>query len=139
MNKLSTQKRVRIISALVEGNSINSVVRMTGVSNNTVLKLLADIGSASAIYQDKVFRNLQGKRWELDEIWSFCFAKQRNVREEHQGKFGYGDVYTWVALCADTKLVPSWFVGRPDGHCAYEFIKDLASRLKHRVQLTTDG
>jgi IS1 family transposase len=139
MNKLSTQKRVQIISALVEGNSINSVVRMTGVSNNTVLKLLADIGNACAIYQDKVFRNLKCSRLELDEIWSFCFAKQRNVREELQGEFGYGDVYTWVAIDAETKLVPCWYVGRRDGQSAMEFVKDLASRLAHRVQITTDG
>jgi IS1 family transposase len=139
MNKLSTAKRVQIISALVEGNSINATSRIVGVSNNTVLKLLADIGNACAIYQDKVFRNLKLNRLELDEIWSFCFAKQKNVREQHQDEFGYGDVYTWVSIDAETKLVPCWYVGRRDGHCAYEFIKDLSDRLAHRVQITTDG
>jgi hypothetical protein len=139
MNKLSTAKRVQIISALVEGNSINSVVRMTGVSNNTVLKLLADIGNACAIYQDKVFRDLKCKRLELDEIWSFCFSKAKNVPAEFHGVFGYGDVYTWVALDANTKLVPCWYVGRRDAFSAMEFIKELYSRLANRVQITTDG
>jgi IS1 family transposase len=139
MNKLSTQKRVQVISALVEGVSINATVRMTGVSKNTVLKLLADIGNACAIYQHKVFRNLNSKRIECDEIWSFCFAKQKNVSPDKEGVFGYGDVYTWVAIDSDTKLVPSWYVGRRDGHCAYEFMKDLSERLANRVQLTTDG
>jgi IS1 family transposase len=139
MNKLSSAKRVQVIKALVEGMGINAVCRVTDVSKNTVLKLLADIGNACAIYQDKVFRDLPCKRIECDEIWSFCFAKQKNVREEKQGVFGYGDVYTWVAIDADTKLVPSWLVGRRDGVSAMEFIKDLASRLANRVQLTTDG
>ncbi len=139
MNKVSNTKRVQVIKALVEGMGINAVCRVTDVSKNTVLKLLADIGNASAIYQNKVFRDLQCKRIECDEIWSFCFAKQKNVREEHQGEFGYGDVYTWVAIDAETKLVPSWLVGRRDGVSAMEFIKDLASRLSNRVQLTTDG
>jgi IS1 family transposase len=139
MNKLSTAKRVQIISALVEGNSINSVVRMTGVSNNTVLKLLADIGNACAIYQDKVFRDLKCKRLELDEIWSFCFSKAKNVPAEFHGVFGYGDVYTWVAIDAETKLVPCWYVGRRDAFSAMEFIKELYSKLANRVQITTDG
>jgi IS1 family transposase len=139
LNKLSTQKRVQVIAALVEGISINATVRMTCVSKNAVLKLLADIGSACAIYQDKVFRNLNCNRLELDEIWSFCFAKARNVPAKYEGVFGYGDVYTWVALDAETKLVPCWYVGRRDGVCAMEFVKDLASRLANRVQVTTDG
>lgn len=139
MNRLSTGKRVQIISALVEGNSINATSRIVGVSNNTVLKLLADIGDACAIYQDKVFRNLECKRIECDEIWSFVHAKERHLTPELQGVFGYGDVYTWVAIDADSKLVPCWNVGRRDAESAIEFIKDLASRLAHRVQLSTDG
>lgn len=106
MNKLSTQKRVAVISALVEGMSIRSVVRMKGVSKNTVVKLLEDVGNACAIYQDKVFRSLTCKRIECDEIWSFVYAKERHLTPELQGVFGYGDVYTWVAIDADTKLVP---------------------------------
>jgi IS1 family transposase len=139
MNRLPTFKRLQIVAALVEGVGINSTARMVGVSNNTVLKLLADLGNACAIYQGEVFRNLKCKRIECDEIWSFCFAKQKNVRAEYDGVFGYGDVYTWVAIDADTKLVPAWYVGRRDGQSAMEFIKDLASRLANRVQLTTDG
>lgn len=139
MNKLPNSKRVQIISALVEGMGINAVSRMVGVSNNTVLKLLADIGNACAIYQDKAFKNLPCKRIECDEIWSFCFAKQKNLKPELQGVFGYGDVYTWVAIDAETKLVPSWLVGTRDGRCAMEFITDLASRLANRIQLSTDG
>ena len=139
MNKLSTAKRVQVVSALVEGMGINAISRMVDVSKNTILKLVADLGNACAIYQDKAFRNLNCKRIECDEIWSFCFAKQKNVRQKYEGVFGYGDVYTWVAIDADSKLVPSWLVGRRDGVSAMEFIKDLASRLANRVQLTTDG
>src|ERR1043165_8641487 len=139
MNKLSTQKRVQIVAALVEGNSVNAVSRMIGVSNNTVLKLLADLGEACAAYQDKVFRNLKCKRIECDEIWSFVYAKERHLTPELQGVFGYGDIYTWVALDADTKLVPCWNVGRRDAQSGMAFIKDLSERLTNRVQLSTDG
>jgi IS1 family transposase len=139
MNKLSTQKRVAVISALVEGMSIRSVVRMTGVSKNAVTKLLEDVGNACAIYQDKVFRNLTCKRIECDEIWSFVYAKERHLTPELQGVFGYGDVYTWVAIDADTKLVPCWNVGRRDAESGMAFIKDLSERLANRVQLSTDG
>lgn len=139
MNKLSTAKRVQIISALVEGNSINATSRIVGVSNNTVLKLLADIGDACAIYQDKVFRNLKYKRIECDEIWSFVHAKERHLTQELQGVFGYGDVYTWVAIDAESKLVPCWNVGRRDAESGMAFIKDLSERVTSRFQLTTDG
>ena len=139
MNKLSTEKRIQVVSALVEGVSINAIVRMTGVSKNTILKLLSDLGNACAIYQNKVFRNLKCRHIQVDEIWTFCFAKRKNLRPQYQNVFGYGDVYTWVAVDADTKLVPSWVVGRRDADSANEFIQDLASRLAHRVQLTSDG
>lgn len=139
MNKLSNQKRVQVISALVEGMSIRSVVRITGVSKNTVTKLLEDIGIACAEYQDKAFRNLTCKRIQCDEIWSFIYAKQKNVPQELEGVFGFGDAYTWTAICADSKLVPCWHVGRRDARAAEFFINDLASRLSKRVQLTTDG
>jgi IS1 family transposase len=101
--------------------------------------LLEDVGTACANYQDEAMRKLSCRRLECDEIWSFCYAKKKNVSPEHAGIFGFGDVWTWVAIEADTKLVPCWHVGRRDGLAAYEFIKDLAGRLKHRVQLTTDG
>ena len=139
MNKLSTQRRMQIVAALVEGAGVNSVSRMTGVSNNTVLKLLADLGQACADYQDRVLRNLSCKRIQCDEIWIFCYAKAKNLPEELKGRFGFGDVWTWTAIRADTKLIPCWLVGERNATYAIKFIADLASRLAHRVQLTTDG
>jgi IS1 family transposase len=139
MNKLDNKKREQVIAALVEGNSIRATVRMTGVANNTIVKLLADVGEACLEYQDKAFRNLTCKRIQCDEIWSFVGAKAKNVPAEKQGEFGYGDVWTWVSMDADTKLVPCWHVGKRDAKAAYDFITDLSSLLKNRVQLTTDG
>ena len=139
MNKLSIEKRAQIINCLVEGNSLRSTSRMAGVSINTVTKLLVDVGKACVEYQDKTFQNLTCKRIQCDEIWNFCYCKEKNVPEEHKGELGYGDVYTWTAMCADSKIVPSFLVGRRDSECAKVFINDLASRLKNRIQLTTDG
>lgn len=139
MNKLNREKQKQVIAALVEGNSIRATVRMTGVAKNTVVKLLADIGKACAEYQNKVFHDLPCNRIQCDEIWSFCYAKEKNVPEDKKGHFGYGDVWTFTALCADSKLVPSWHIGRRDLENATFFMRDLAGRLKNRVQLTTDG
>lgn len=139
MNKLSLQKRAQIIGLLVEGNSMRSVTRLVGCSINTVTKLLVDAGTACAIYQNEVMRDLPCKRIQCDEIWAFCGMKEKNVTKEHEGELGYGDVYTWTAICADTKLVPSFLIGRRDSEYAYTFMNDLAGRLKNRVQLTTDG
>lgn len=139
MNRLSTEKRAQIIGCLVEGNSIRGTVRMTGAAKNTVTKLLIDLGQACSEYQDVTLRNLPCTLVQADEIWSFCYAKQRNVPDEHKGTFGYGDVWTWTALCADTKLVPSWLVGERTIDDGWVFMKDLRSRLANRVQLTTDG
>lgn len=139
MNKLSLQKRAQIIGLLVEGNSMRSVTRLVGCSINTVTKLLVDAGTACAIYQNEVMRDLPCKRIQCDEIWAFCGMKEKNVPKEHEGELGYGDVYTWTAICADTKLVPSFLIGRRDAEYAYTFMHDLAGRLKNRVQLTTDG
>jgi len=139
MNRLSTEKRAQIIGMLVEGNSMRSVSRMANCSINTVTKLLVDVGQACAEYQDKALRNLTCKRIQYDEIWSFCYSKEKNVPEEHRGEFGYGDVYTWTAMCADSKLILSFLVGRRDAAHGKVFIQDLADRLKNRVQLTTDG
>ena len=139
MNKLTTQKRTQVVAALVEGASVNSVVRMTCVSKPTILKLLADLGTACAKYQDEKLRNLPCKRVQADEIWSFCFAKDKNLSEEMKGKFGFGSVWTWTAICADSKLMISWLVGERSVPYAVKFIDDLATRLAHRVQLTTDG
>src|SRR5579863_628430 len=139
MNKLTTEERVRVISALVEGNSIRATVRMTDVSKNTIVKLLAEIGTACAKYQEEHLRNLKCSKIQCDEIWSFCYAKAKNVPNDKKGRFGYGDVWTWTAIDGDTKLVPCWLVGLRDSGYATEFIADLKSRLSNRVQLTTDG
>jgi len=139
VNKMSVKRRTQVIACLVEGNSVRATCRMTGTAKGTVLKLLADLGQACREYQDRVLRELPCKRVQCDEIWSFCYAKGKNVPEDLRGQFGYGDVWTWTAICADTKLVPSWCIGSRDAGTAYVFIHDLASRLGERVQLTTDG
>ena len=139
MNRITIEKRVQVISALVEGNSLRSVVRMTGVAMNTIQKLLADLGQACTEYQDKAMRNLTCMHIQCDEIWQFCYAKDKNVPADKKGIFGFGDVWTWVALDADTKLVPSFMIGTRSGQTAKRFMNDLASRLANRVQLTTDG
>ena len=139
MNKLTTAKRVQVVAALVEGNSVRATCRMTDVAKGTVLSLLTDLGTACERYQDRVVRNLKTRRIQCDEVWQFVYAKAKNVPEAHKGEAGYGDVWTWIALDADTKLVPSWAVGRRDGFTASAFIRDLADRLASRAQLTTDG
>lgn len=139
MNRLSGKQRAQIVASLVEGNSLRATARMCDVAFNTVLKLLPEIGQACLDYQDKVFRNLNCKRIQCDEIWSFCYAKEKNVPSDKVGQFGYGDVWTWVAIDPDTKLVPSFTVGSRSALTAREFMDDLASRLANRVQLTTDG
>lgn len=139
MNRLTTAKRVAVVKALVEGCSIRSTVRMTGVAKNTVVKLLVDLGTACAAYQAETLVNLPCKRIQADEIWSFVGAKDKNVPADRQGEFGIGSVWTWTAICADTKLCVSWLVSSRDAGAAYEFMTDVASRLRNRVQLTTDG
>ena len=139
MNKLSTEKRIAVVRALVEGCSIRATVRMTGVAKNTVVKLLADLGCACAACQDRTLRGLAPKRIQCDEIWAFCHAKQKNVPAEKQGVFGYGDVWTWVALDADAKLVITWHVGLRLASDAQAFMLDLAGRVVDIAQLTTDG
>ncbi len=139
MNRLDIAKRAQIIGCLVEGNSIRATCRITGAAKNTVVKLLADVGKACASYQDKTLRDLPCKNIQCDEIWSFCYAKEKNVPAELKGVFGYGDVWTWVAIDADTKLVPAWFVANRSPEAAMIFMEDLANRLRNRVQLTTDG
>jgi len=139
MNKLNKAKRTQIISCLVEGNSLRATARMCDVAFNTVLKLLPEIGRACADYQDRTIRNLKSRRIQCDEIWSFCYAKEKNVPAEKKGRFGYGNIWTWVAIDADTKLVPSFMVGNRDLQTARIFIDDLRARLANRVQLTTDG
>lgn len=139
MNKLTNAKRAAVVAALVEGNSIRSTVRMTGVAKNTVVKLLADLGAACAKFHDETVRNVNAKRVQCDEIWSFVYAKAKNVPAEKRGEFGVGDVWTWTAIEAQSKLIVSWLVGARDAGAAYDFMTDVASRLRNRVQLTTDG
>jgi IS1 family transposase len=139
MNRLSVAVRARILGMLVEGNSLRATSRLADVSINTVTKLLVDLGSVCERYQQETLRNLPCKRVQCDEIWSFCYAKQKNVPIEKQGQFGYGDVWTWTALCADTKLICCWQIGTRGAASAYALMHDLASRLANRIQLTTDG
>jgi IS1 family transposase len=139
MNKLSIERRAQILSALVEGVSMRAVCRMTGCEKRTVTRLLVEVGTACFEYQNRVLRNLNCKRIQCDEIWSYIGCKQKNVTPEMSTKRIVGDAWVWVAIDADTKLVPCWLVGKRDPGCASEFIADLASRLATRVQLTTDG
>jgi IS1 family transposase len=139
MNKLDTAKRTQIVTALVEGCSIRSTVRMTGASKNTIAKLLVELGAACSGYLDKTLVNLNSKRIQCDELWSFVAAKQKNVTAEMAADKVCGDVWTWVAIDADSKLICSWLVGKRDADFATDFIQDLANRLANRVQLTTDG
>jgi IS1 family transposase len=139
MNRLSRAERARIIGCLTEGMSIRATSRLTGAAQNTILKLLSDLGAACSEYQDRVLRDLPCQRVEADEIWSFVRAKARNVPEAHKDEWGWGDVWTWTAIDADSKLMISWLVGTRDADAAREFMTDVASRLRSRVQLTTDG
>ena len=139
VNKLSTVDRKQIVAALVEGNSLRAISRMTGASRNTINKLLVDLGAACSVYQDRVLRNLKCKRVQCDEIWSFVGCKQKQVTAEKLQEGVCGDVWTWTAIDADTKLVASWMAGGRDAVAARDFMHDLAGRLANRVQLTTDG
>lgn len=139
MNRLTRQQRTQVIAALVEGNSVRATCRMTGAAKGTVLRLLRDIGLACAEYQDKTLRKLTCCRVQCDEVWAFCHAKEKNVPAAHKGEFGYGDVWTWVALDADSKLAVCWHLGKRDADDAMVFINNLASRIARRIQLTTDG
>jgi IS1 family transposase len=140
MNRLSPEKRKQIVACLVEGSSIRATARMTGVSKNTVVKLLTDLGLVCSIYQDRMLRDLPCERIQCDEIWAFVYAKQKNVKRIAPEKRGQaGDVWTWVALDEKTKLVPTYRIGSRDVATAIDFMQDLKKRLRHRVQLTTDG
>ena len=139
MNKLDHETRAQILHLLCEGNSIRAVTRLTGASKKAVSKLMVDAGQACSWYQDRVFRNLTCKRIQVDEIWAFVYAKQKNVATAKAAPTNAGDVWTWTAIDADTKLIPSWFVGGRDSDAAIIFMDDLRSRLANRVQLTSDG
>jgi IS1 family transposase len=140
MNKLDTTKRAQIVSAIVEGCSIRSIVRMTGASKNTIARLLVELGAACSQYMDEQFRDLKCERLQVDEIWSFVGCKQKNVTVKKLERDGVcGDIWTWIAIDADTKLVPCFMLGQRDPVTANLFMEDLACRLSNRVQLTSDG
>ncbi|MDX2257467.1 MAG: IS1 family transposase [Hyphomicrobiaceae bacterium] len=139
MNKLPTQQRVQILAMLCEGSSMRSISRVCDVSINTVAKLLADAGKVCMAFHDEKVRGVAAKRVQVDEIWSFTYAKQKNVAAAKAAPVEAGDTWTWTAIDADSKLIAAWFVGGRDAECADAFIGDLASRLANRVQLTSDG
>lgn len=139
MNRLSTEKRVQILGLMVEGMGVRAIARLADVSPVTVLKFVSDMGDACSAYQDRVIRNLKCKRIQVDEIWQFCYAKQKNASEKMKAIGAAGDVWTWTAIDADTKLIVSYLIGARDAEYANEFIADLKSRLANRVQLTSDG
>jgi IS1 family transposase len=139
MNRLKIEDRARIVNCLVEGCSMRSTARLTGAAKKTVERILVEVGEACAAYHDSVMRNLPCKVIQVDEVWSFTYCKQANIPEHLQGQGGVGDTWTWIAIDADTKLIPSWHVGLRDASAAYRFIHDLKGRLANRVQLTSDG
>ncbi len=139
MNKLPLHKRTMILNMLVEGSSMRSISRVVGVSINTVTKLLVSAGEACAAYHDENMREVNAQRIQCDEIWSFCYAKAKNVNSAKAAPDGAGDVWTWTALDADSKLIVSYLVGGRDGEYALAFMDDVRSRLANRVQMTTDG
>ena len=139
MNKLPTAKRAQILNMLVEGSSMRSTSRVCDVSINTVTKLLEQAGAFCAAFHDEKVRNVKAKRVQVDEIWSFTYAKEKNVAAAKAAPDGAGDTWTWTAIDADTKVIVSYFVGGRDGECAKWFMDDVASRLANRVQLTSDG
>jgi IS1 family transposase len=138
MNRLNIEKRAAILGMLVEGNSLRASTRMADCSVNTVSKLLLDVGEACAEYQDRTLRDLPCQTIEADEIWSFVYSKAKNVPKDHEGQHR-GDVWTWVALGADSKLVVSWLVGERKLHDCWTFIEDLKGRVAGRIQLSTDA
>lgn len=138
-NRLAIEKRVQILGLLVEGSSLRAASRLSGCSINTITKLLVDVGSACQAYHDMYVRNLNCQRIQCDEIWSFVYAKQKNIPKPLRNRPDIGDVWTWVALDADSKLAVSWLVGGRDAEYANAFMQDVADRLSNRVQLTTDG
>ena len=137
MNKLPIERKAQIIRLLVEGNSIRAITRITGASKNTVIKLLISVGNACQRFHNEKVVNIRSERLQCDEIWSFCYAKEKNVT--HAIREGSGDVWTWVAIDADTKMVVSWVVGDRGADTACVFMNDVADRLANRVQVTTDG
>jgi IS1 family transposase len=140
MNRLDKAKQAQVVAALIEGNSVRATVRITGVSKNTIAKLLVELGAACSKYMSEKLVNLNCQRIQCDEIWSFIGAKQKNVTPRLAAANPHaGDIWTWIGMDADTKLIVSWMVGGRDSHTARVFVEDLKGRLANRVQLTTDG
>jgi IS1 family transposase len=139
MNRMDAKRRAAIVAALVEGVGIRATCRMTEASKGAVTKLIADLGPVCAAYMDEALRDLPCKTLEVDEIWAFCYAKAKNVPADKRGIFGFGDVWTFTAIDAETKLIPTFMVGPRDAGTATEFMQDLAGRLRYRPQITTDG
>src|SRR5258708_10960968 len=140
MNRLDSETRVRVVNCLIEGCSIRATVRMTGVAKKTVTRLLVEVGEVCADFQDRIFRNLQCRRLQLDEMWTWIYCKDRNRTEEIARKNpDAGDIWLWVAVDADSKLVPTWRLGQRDLYTAGDFVSDLAKRVRGRVQITTDA
>jgi IS1 family transposase len=139
MNRLDSVTRVRVINCLIEGCSIRATVRMTGVAKKTVMRVLVEVGEVCAVYQDQAFRNLRCKRLQLDEMWSWIYCEDKNRTEEIARKCpDAGDIWLWVCVDADSKLVPSWRLGQRDLATARDFVQDISKRVKGRVQITTD-
>src|ERR1700730_472443 len=137
MNRMDTIRRAQVVRCLIEGCSINSTVRMTGVAKHTILKLLVELGAACEEFLNQTMQTLPCQRLQADETWAFCYAKQKNVKPKHFKDGGFaGDIWTWVAIDADTKLIPSWLIGLRDVASARTFVEDLAGRLANRIQLT---
>jgi len=139
MNKLDPKARAQALQMMAEGISLRSITRLTSISRTTLIKLLEDAGEAFSEYQDRTLINLKCKRVQVDEVWAFCYAKQKNVPTAKAAPKGAGDIWTWVGLDADSKLALSWHVGGRDSEAAVIFMDDLAKRLANRVQLTSDG
>jgi IS1 family transposase len=140
MNKLDSATRTQVLSCILEGCSIRATVRMTGVAKKTVMRLLVETGSVAAKFQDQLFRNLNSRRIQVDELWGFIYCKQKNVTPDIANKTAAaGDVWLWTAIDADSKLVPCWMLGGRDAGSAHVFVGDLASRMANRIQLTSDG
>lgn len=139
MKRLPFEKRCQLLQLLVEGNSLRGISRILGISINTVLKFVVDMGQCAREYQNLTFQNLPCRRIQVDEIWSFCYARKKNLPDNLKYRLGYGDLWTWIAMDPDTKLVPCWMVGDRTQVTARLFMKDLASRLSNRIQLSSDG
>jgi IS1 family transposase len=140
MNRLDSTTRAQVIRCLIDGCSIRATVRISGAAKKTVMRLLCEVGAVCEMYQDEVFRNLPCRRLQLDELWTWIYCKAKTRTEKiARANPDAGDIWLWVAVCADTKLVPSWMLGQRDSQAARAFVDDLASRLQHRVQITSDG